>query len=124
MVSSFDLLFSWNFLLFSLGIFVMTYVVRSTVEYFFKTFVAGAFWNALCLAVMPPLFGAITGLLAKSYAYPGELNSTFDRVMFGAVAGLLSTWVYKVAKDLLKSRIQSLENDVSNPTTTPSDLNK
>ncbi|SRR5260221_10860729 len=120
--SAFASLFSWNFLLFSLGIFVMTYIVRTIFEYSFKKFTASSFWTAICLALMPPVFGGLTGLFAKSYAYPGELHSTFERVIFGAVAGLLSGWIYKIAKDLVKSRIKTLEEN--NNSNSPDDLNK
>lgn len=71
-------------------------------------------WNDLLMPILPVLLGAFGALLFKTYPYPDGLVTTGGRVIFGLVAGLLSTLFYRVIKALMIQRITGAPT----PTTT------
>lgn len=99
-------LLSWQFILFSLGIFVAVWVVRTVVEYIFSNADGNKLWEKLILPLMPVVTGAVVGYFAKGYAYPDGLSSVSGRLFFGSVAGMFSSLMYQVVKGLLKDKIQ------------------
>lgn len=113
MDSALNSLLSWQFIMFSLGVFVVTWIIRSVVEYFVPKAVNSKFWESLCLPIMPVVVGATIAYFATKYAYPNGLTSLSDRLLFGSVAGLLSSSLYKVIKAALKDKIQSYVNQGS-----------
>jgi hypothetical protein len=119
MDNALNALFSWQFLLFSLGIFTVIWIIRTVVEYFIPTAVGSKLWEKLILPVAPPLVGGLVALFAVKYAYPAELTSSLARVFFGAVSGNFSGTVYQIAKGMLKDKLQSFKSTVVNTTETP-----
>lgn len=117
-------LFSWQFLLFSLGMFAITWIIRTIIEYLKPTIVGAKMWEKLALPLMPILFGAIIALIARQYPFPDGLAvSVVGRLLFGVVSGLFSGTLYQVIKGLLKDKIQSfMQNNTTNIQTT-SDIN-
>lgn len=100
-------LLSWQFLLFALGMFAITWFIRTVVEYIFPKIIGATLWEKLVLPAMPSIFGGIIAYFAKAYPYPDGLVSTSARLMFGCVAGMFSGLVYQVVKGMLKDRIQA-----------------
>lgn len=100
---------SWQFVVFSLAIASIIFVIRTTVEYFIKNtkFSTKKMWQDLFLPILPVLIGALFAFLVKSYPYPNNLTSTGNRVVFGVVAGLLSGLLYRVIKSLVSQKIGS-----------------
>lgn len=111
-------LFSWQFLLFSLGIFVPVWVIRTIVEYFYPNAVGSKLWEKLILPLMPIGVGAIISYFATSYPYPDNLVSVSARLMVGSVAGLLSGLIYQVVKGMLKNTIQTYISNITTSVTT------
>jgi hypothetical protein len=111
-------LFSWQFLLFCLGIAAVTFVVRKVVEYFILDNPkmpgtrASKLWRELLLPIGPVVGGALVGLVAAKYPYPEGINSISGRVIFGLVAGLLSGLVYRVLTGMLKKTTESAAANV------------
>lgn len=95
---------TWNFLLFCLSLAAITFVARKFVEFYVKSVKELNLWNNLILPVSPIFLGAIIGAFAKMYPYPEGLVSVGGRIIFGLVAGLLSTTVFRVIKTMLKSK--------------------
>lgn len=122
MDNALNALLSWQFLLFALGMFAITWFIRSVIEYIFPKIVGATLWEKLILPAMPSVFGGIIAYFAKSYAYPDGLVSTSARLMFGCVAGMFSGLVYQVVKGMLKDRVQAYINNVGNniPVVVPS----
>jgi hypothetical protein len=110
MDSALNSLLSWQFILFSLGVFVATWVIRTIVEYFIPKAANNNFWESLCLPLFPVIFGTLMAYFATKYAYPDGLTSLSGRLLFGSVAGLFSSSIYKITKGMLKDKIQSLLN--------------
>lgn len=112
-------LFSWQFLLFCLGIAAVTFVIRKLVEYFvldnskLPGNKASKLWRELLLPIGPVVGGALLGLVAAKYPYPEGIDSVSGRVIFGLVAGLLSGLVYRVLTGMLKKTAQSAANTLS-----------
>lgn len=98
-----SMLFSWQFVLFCLGIAAITYICRTIVEYFLGVYNKkdSKLWTELFLPIGPPITGSIVAHLFKSYPYPQEINSIGGVIIFGLVAGLFSGLVYKIVKGLL-----------------------
>lgn len=102
--------FSWNLLLFALGVFVITWVVRTIVEYFVTSAVGAKLWEKLVLPLLPVVVGTAIGFFAKMYPYPDGLTTLVARLMFGGVGGMFSGLIFQVAKGMLKDRIQAFVN--------------
>jgi phosphoglycerol transferase MdoB-like AlkP superfamily enzyme len=99
------ILLSWQFILFGLAVAGIVYVVRILVEYFIqlakKDPKTSKFWSELVLPILPVVLGAVAAVKFKSFPYPDGLVTRGDRIIFGLVAGLLSTLLYRVVKGLL-----------------------
>jgi hypothetical protein len=107
-----QVLLSWQFVLFSLAVAAVMYVFRIVVEYIFSFFKVDPknpkWWNDLVLPILPVFIGAFGALHFQSFPYPDGLTTHGDRLIFGLVAGLLSTLLYRVFKALLYQKIQGL----------------
>jgi hypothetical protein len=110
MDNALDVLLSSQFLLFSLGIFALTWFIRIIVEYFIPKSVSSRLWEKLILPAMPLVFGAGVAFLAKKYPYPDGLTGFSSRLIFGTVAGMFSGLVYQVIKGVLRDKVQSMVN--------------
>lgn len=110
MDNALDTLLSSQFLLFCLGMFALTWLIRVFVEYFFPKSVGSKLWEKLLLPVMPLIFGAVIAIFAKQYPYPNNLVSFSGRIIFGSVSGMFSGLVYQVIKGVLKDKVQSMIN--------------
>lgn len=100
---------SWQFIVFSLVLAGIVETVRRFVEYFEKDVKDLDLWNKLILPTMPVVLGALLGLLIKAYPYPSDFSSTWGRVFWGFVAGLVSTFLYRLVKAMWNSRIKASE---------------
>ena len=116
-------LFSWQFLLFSLGIAVLVWFIRTILEYYLPSLMSSKFYNDLVLPLSPTLLGGIVALFATKYAYPDGLSSTIGRLFFGLVAGTLSSTVYRVVKAMAKQRIDQAGNPNFVPPPPPQSTN-
>lgn len=112
-------IFSWQFLLFCLGIAAVTFVIRKLVEFFvldnpkMPGSRASKLWRELLLPIGPVCGGAIVALLAHGYPYPEGINSVSGRVIFGLVAGLLSGLVYRVITGMAKKTTEAATSAIS-----------
>jgi len=112
-------IFSWQFLLFCLGIAAVTFVIRKLVEFFILDNPkmpgsrASKLWKELLLPIGPVVGGALLGLVAYKYPYPEGIHSISGRVIFGLVAGLLSGLVYRVMKGLAKNTGDKVSNVIN-----------
>lgn len=105
-------LLSWQFILFSLSIVAVVLVIKTVVEYMMSVYAAAAkeskLWNKLILPILPIVWGGLLGLILRKFPYPDALIHAGDRVVFGLVAGLLSTFIYSVVKGLLGQKIGAM----------------
>src|SRR5258708_10975326 len=110
MDNSLSALFSWNFLLFSLGISALVWFIRTVLEYFYPKIDGNQLWEKLILPLMPLIFGGVIAIFAVKYPFPDGLTSFSARLMFGSVSGMLSGLLYQVIKGMLKEKIQGFIN--------------
>lgn len=116
MDSVFEALFSWQFILFCLGVAAITFIFRKGVEFFVldspkvKADRTSKFWREFVLPVFPIIFGTLAAFFAKQYPYPADLNITSGRLAFGLVAGMLSSIIYKLIKGFLGNKLTDLVN--------------
>lgn len=96
---------TWQFLLFSLSIAGVTFVVRLVFEYYKTDVKHDAFWNNLVLPIFPLFLGCMMGWLMKVYPYPVGLVGNGTHILFGLVAGMFSGLVYRVLKSLLMAKL-------------------
>lgn len=99
-----DFLWSWPTGLFCLGIYFLTFSVRRVLEHFFPHWVHSSIWRDVWLPTLPPIVGISVALLTRKYPFPPEISSMSARVFFGAVAGGVSAWAYKVIKGVLRKQ--------------------
>lgn len=112
-------LLSWQFILFGLAIAAIVYVVRKIIEFLMDTYTSfskeSKLWN-LILTILPIFLGPLVAGLVKTLPYPNGLSTTGARIIFGLVAGLMSTTLYRVVNDLLGQKIVSIIQSVINST--------
>jgi len=122
MDSGISALFSWQFILFALGVSVVMWFLRTILEYIFPNIDKIKFWSELCLPLLPPTIGATVSYFATKYAYPDGLNSLSGRLLFGSVAGLLSGLIFRVVRGMLKDKIQNFVSSQQPPANPPSQV--
>jgi hypothetical protein len=96
---------TWQFVLFSLIVAAIMYVFRTILEFCFPQLTTIKVWNSLLLMLLPIFIGAGLGLWWKMYPYATGLTTSAEHIGYGAVAGLLSTVLFKVIKELLVNKI-------------------
>lgn len=109
MDSILQVLLSWQFIIFSLGIVAITTVFKTIAEYLLKNVQVIAkeskLWNDLMLPILPVVLGPMGALLIKGYPYPEGISTGGARFVFGLVAGLLSGLVYRIVKALFNQKL-------------------
>lgn len=118
MLTALNTLLCWQFLLFSLGIFFITWIIRTVIEFLIPKAINNKWWENLILPLLPCALGLLLASLAKAYPYPDNLAGLSSREIFGLVAGGLSTLIYKIAKGMLKQQVQAITGVVASQTTT------
>lgn len=107
----FEALLSWQFALFCLGIAAITFVLRKCIEFFvldnpkMPGTRTSQFWRDFILPIFPIVFGGGAGGLIHKYPFPEHLHSISGRIIFGVVAGLFSSQVYRLMNSFLKSKL-------------------
>jgi hypothetical protein len=99
------ILISWQFLLFSIGVFAIIYILRTILETAFPSITTNRIWEKAILPISPFVIGCVIALIAKNYAYPDNLSSELERFFFGLIAGMFSGTSYQIVKGLLKKEI-------------------
>lgn len=106
-------LFSWNLLLFALGINVITWILRTITEFVYPPVVNALVYQKLFLPLSPALLGVVISIFAIHYAYPDNLSSFSGRAMFGLVAGSFASLAFQVVKGMFKEKIQAMKNQMN-----------
>lgn len=102
----FSAFINWQSGLLCLGVFVFTYAIRRIVETIWLGAAANRFWQGIFLPLGPIGTGMILGAFSQKFPWPMPLisSSLLARVMYGAICGMASGWVYvhfrKYIKDL------------------------
>jgi len=113
---------SQQFIYICLAVYVVTYFVRRLIEGTWKVLVetgrvrqttlAFRLWNEVCLPVLTIFVGGLMGLMAKTFVWPELTNGTRSgRIMFGAVCGLFSAFIYNRIRAWIKSNPAKAEED-------------
>lgn len=102
---------TWQFMLFSLAIAGVTFVLRTIVEYFIKNPNKQKLWEDLILPLFPLGLGVLLGKFMTMYPYPDGLTSMGGHIVFGFVAGMFSGLVYRYLKSILNTKLQGSEPD-------------
>lgn len=118
-----QVLLSWQFIFFGLAVATVMYVIRLIVEYLAgllkKDLTTSNLWNHLILPIMPILIGVLGAILFKTFPYPGftpdvhGMIARGDRIIFGLVAGSLSTLMYRMMKALFYQKIVGMAQNLS-----------
>jgi len=100
---AFDVLVNGQTLLFCLGVYVVTYFIRTVVEALWKGAKTSTLWYELFLPLGPICTGVILALSSKAFPFPMEIAETaMGRLMYGGVCGLMSGWIYNRLRTWLK----------------------
>jgi hypothetical protein len=103
----------WSFVAFSCIVAVLMQVLKATVWSPRRTLPAGTWsaclwWGRKTLPLHPVLLGCLVGLIPGIPVGGFDSRSVASRVLYYAMAGLMSTWVYNVVKSLAKRKRASL----------------
>lgn len=101
----------WTVTLFSLGVFVISLVLRRVLERLFPTVRkdtpesrAQHVWEEVLLPSMPVFVGITMSLVISSYPYPVLLTGFGSRAVFGAVSGFFCGWAYRIVKAVVTKK--------------------
>lgn len=101
--------------LFSVGIFILTFIVRRMVEGLFPTLSkhtppsrAQQIWEETILRILPPLLGLGLSFVMSDMMHP-EMSAK-SRVWFGMVCGFFSTYAYMIVKSVLRKMFPGLKD--------------
>jgi len=94
-------------LIFCLGCFVVTYVLRTATEaihdsMYHKPF-TNVLWTELFLPLGPILVGWVLAILAKKFPFPVVVGgSIMAKLLYGGICGLFSGWMYSRVRSFLQ----------------------
>src|SRR5271166_1694185 len=94
-----------SFILFSLFIMAIMYMLRTSLEYFLPSVKTNGFWNDFLLLTLPIVIGCVLGYVFKAYPYGTGFTANSTHSIYGSVAGLLSTLIFKLINGLLGAKI-------------------
>lgn len=97
--------FSAQTILLCLGVYVITFVTRRVVETVWPKVKFNRYWREIFVPIAPIANGAILGLVMKTWVYPDIVGTSWGaRMMYGAVCGLFSAFLYNRIRAWLKSK--------------------
>jgi protein-S-isoprenylcysteine O-methyltransferase Ste14 len=81
---------NWQTLVLALGIFVITYIIRLSVQTFWRTWKENRIYNELVLHALPIVIALVVALLAKKYPWPNEalVTSASARIFYATFVGM------------------------------------
>jgi hypothetical protein len=115
-------LFDVHTLYLCLAVYVVTYFVRMLFEGIWKVLDAqgavkkwstlGRIWTEVVVPILPILIGGCLGLAAKTFVWPDyAVKTKLARVLYGAVCGLFSSFIYNRIRGWLKSKPDGSQAD-------------
>lgn len=98
-MSQFDQAFqafvNWQTALFCLGIFVITYFIRTLVEGLWKGAKDNLYWNEIGLPLGPIGTGWILVFVTHTFPWPLAIEgSSMAKLFYGGICGIASGWVF------------------------------
>lgn len=91
----FEVFANWQTVVFALGIYLITYVVRSVVEYAWKNWRQNRLYTDLGLHTFPIVVGGLVALFAKKFPWPMPISdSASARIFYGAILGMFCGVIY------------------------------
>lgn len=113
---------TWSTLLFSLCVFIVTYLIRTSMELLFPTLSkktplnsAQLVWEEVVLLVLPVLLGVGLVVALPQWPFPAALTDSRSRMVYGAVCGFFSTWSYRLARTVLTTQFSVDPGQVLTP---------
>lgn len=97
----------WLFplVMFCLGVFFLTFVVRRIVEGYLAGFAKRNQWQKVWLPSLPALFGGTAAAIMSKYPFLSTLPTWGTRFIYGCVAGGLCSFMYKVVQAVIVARL-------------------
>lgn len=101
----FEVFASWQTLFVCMAVFLVVFAIRRVLETAFGDNIKNnKWWYEVALPLMPIVIGASLGLLAQSFPWPMVVGDNgWARVMYGAICGLSSGWVYSRFRSIMKT---------------------
>lgn len=88
-----------------LGVYVTTEAVRRVIELVWKNAKQTRFYTEILLPLGPIGNGALIALCAKQFPWPEALGHSLSaKVMYGAICGLFSGWMYARVRKFLGTK--------------------
>lgn len=108
-----EAILTWQFAVFTIGVFVFSLFARRVTEALFPTIrrdtpltLAQRVWEKVLLPSIPVLVGIGLAVLVKSWPWPPSVATPGPRALVGAVSGFFSTWAYRVVKAIVKEKFK------------------
>lgn len=109
----------WFFplVMFCLGVFFLTFIIRRFVEGYLGKFAERNQWQKVWLPSLPAAFGGIAAAIMSKYPFLDTLPTWGTRFIYGCVGGGLCSFAYKVTKAVVVARfgVKVSESDAPPP---------
>jgi hypothetical protein len=112
----FQVFFSAQTILLCLGVYVVTFMVRRVVETVWPKVKFNRYWREIFVPIGPIVNGGLLVLVMTTWVFPEVVGeSVSGRVVYGAVCGLFSAFMYNRVRAWLKSKTGSVEGESDAP---------
>lgn len=100
-----QMFFSAQTVLLCLGVYMVTFVVRRVCETVWPKIKFNRYWREIFVPIGPIVNGGLLALVMKTWVFPDVVGeSVSGRVVYGAVCGLFSAFMYNRIRAWLKSK--------------------
>lgn len=102
LTQGFAIFANWQTVVFCLGVYLITYFIRTIVENSpaTKTFAQGWLWMTILLPLGPILTGVLIAFFSKKFPWPMPIaDAGLAREFYGGICGMGSGWMYARVRD-------------------------
>lgn len=101
-----------NFVLISMACYCITFFCRTLVEYHLPNWTANPYYRKVALPLSPVIFGIGIGVSFGPLLMDATMRGYYAFVIcYGAVAGLVSGFIFRSVKGLIQAKKETGDND-------------
>jgi hypothetical protein len=109
---------NYQTVLYALGVFMITYVIRLGVQVAWKNWKTNKVYNEFVLHVLPIVTGGVIAAFAKKFPWPAQIAGSLSaRMFYGMIMGMFCGFVYGRVRKFFET--SGAQNFVPVPEPTP-----
>ncbi len=102
--SVFSAFISWQTVMLCLTIYLISYIVRTIGDNTSDKIKENRYWREIILPLLPIFIGVLLSIIPTPFPWPLNFGDfVFAKIMYSAICGQFSGWVYNRAKSWISS---------------------